>query len=174
MLKAWLNIWKNIFNYKGTASQKEYWSACVMNIPAMFIFIIPYALILRNFSISVELCMVSFFIIFLIPAVALYFRRANDANWSVLTALLMAIVCPILSGLIVGVFPSIPKVTPWPRFYAIIGKLFALSFGLFFYGGILGSIIYGDPTAIPHLCIAGLLLGTATLIFAGIKMLLTK
>lgn len=174
MLKTWLNTWKNIFNYSGTVSRKEYWLACIMNVPAMFIFVIPYALIMSNFQISVEICVVSFFTIFLTPAVALYFRRANDANWNALTALFMALGCPILSGLIVGMFPSVPKGVAWPRFYSITGKLFATSYGLFFYGGILGGIFYGDPTAMPLLCGAGLLLGTATLIFVGLKMRFSK
>ena len=170
MLKNWLNIWKNIFNYSGTVSQKEYWLACIMNVPAMYIFIIPYALIMRNFPIPLEVIIVSFFVIFLAPSIALYFRRANDANWKALTALFMALGCPILSGLIVGAFPSVPKGVAWPRFYSIIGKLFAASYGLFFYGGVLGIIFYGDPVAIPLLPGAGLLLGTATLIFVGIRI----
>lgn len=174
MLKIWLNTWKNIFNYRGTVTRKEYWLACIMNVPAMFVFAIPYALIIRNIPIPVDICIVPFFIIFLAPAVALYFRRANDANWKVLTALIMALGCPIISGLVVGVFPSVPKGAAWPRFYSIIGKLFALSFILFFYGGALGIIIYGDPTAVPLLCSAGLFLGAATLIFVGIKMLFSK
>ena len=80
-----------------------------MNILAMYVFVIPYALIMRMFPLSVEVVITSYFAIFLTPAVTLYFRRANDANWKVLTTLLMALGCPILSGLIVGVFPSVPK-----------------------------------------------------------------
>ena len=137
MLKAWLNTWKNIFNYSGTVSRKEYWLACFMHVSAMFVFVIPYALIMRNLPISVEIVIVSFFILFLPPAVALYFRRANDANWKALTAVFMALGCPILSGLVVGAFPSVPKGVAWPRFYSITSKLFALGYGLFFYGGFL-------------------------------------
>lgn len=174
MLKAWLNVWKNIFNYKGIVSRKEYWLACIMNVLAMYVFMVPYALILSTFPISADVCIGVFITVFLLPMVSLYFRRANDANWHLLTAIFMALVCPIISGLIVGAFPSIPKGAPWPRFYSITSKLFALSFGLFFYGGVLGVILYGDPTAMPFLCVAGLLLGTATLIFVGIKMFSSK
>lgn len=38
------------------------------------------------------------------------------------------------------------------------------------YGGILGIMLYGDPTAAPHLCCIGLVLGAGTLIFIAIKM----
>jgi len=174
LLKAWLHTWKNIFNYSGIVSRKEYWLACIMNILAMFVFVIPYALIMRHLPISVGLGIVLFFIIFLTPAVALYFRRANDANWSVLTALFMALALPIVSGLIVGVFSSIPKGKPWPQFYSIIGKIFALGYGLFFYGGFLGIIFFDNPTAIPVLCYSGLFLNTITLVFVGIRMLILK
>ena len=174
MLKAWFNIWKNIFNYRGIVSRKEYWLANIMNVLVMYVFVIPYALIFRVLTLSVEICVVSFFIIFFTPVISLYFRRANDANWSVPTAVFMALGCPVVSGIIVGIFPSVPKGTPQPRFYSIIGKLFALSFGPFFYGGVLGMLLYGDPTAIPLLCGAGLLLGTATLIFVGMKMFFSK
>lgn len=174
MLKAWLNTWKNIFNYRGTVTRKEYWLACVMNVLTMYVFMVPYALILSMFPISADICSGVFITVFLLPMVSLYFRRANDANWKVLTALFMALSCPIVSGLIVGAFPSVPKGVAWPRFYAITCKLFVLSFGLFLYGGFLGVIFYDDPTAMPFLCVGGLLLGTATLIFVGIKMFFSK
>lgn len=170
MLKAWLNMWRNMFNYTGTSSQKEYWLACILNLPAMFIFVIPFALILRNFPISPEVAIALFLIVFHIPTLSLYFRRANDANWKALTALYMAFICPIISGLIVGAFPSIPKGTVWPRFYSITSKLFALSFGVFFYGGVLGILLFGDPTSLMWLSFSGLLIGTGTLMYVGVKI----
>lgn len=106
---------ENIGNYSGTVSQKEYWFACILNVPAMFVFIVPFALILRNFSISPEVGSALFLIAFHVPALALYFRRANDVAWKPLTALFMAIVMPIVSGLIVGALPSVSKGTVWPR-----------------------------------------------------------
>ncbi len=172
MIKCWLSMWRNMFNYRGTVSRKEYWSACILNIPAMFIFCVPFALILRNFPISAEVASAIFIILFHIPAVALYFRRANDANWKITTTIFMAVGCPVLSGCIVGAFPSIPKGTLWPRFYSLTGKLFALSFGIFVYGGVLGILLFGDPTSIPWLSAGGVLLGGGTLMYVGVKLFL--
>lgn len=174
MLKAWLNIWPNAFNYTGKVSRKDYWWACIVHIAAMFIFAIPCGLMLRFLPISAETGSALFLIAFNIPMVALYFRRANDANWKPITTLFMAIGTPILSSLVVGVFPSLPKEAVWPRFYSVCGKLFALSFGLFFYGGVLGIILFDDVTAIPALSSAGLLLGSGTLIYVGYKMFFEK
>ena len=174
MIKSWFDLWKNIFNYKGKTNRKQFWLATIANVIAMYVFAIPYALIIGNFRISTEICMGVFFAIILTPTVALYFRRANDANWKALTALFMALVCPITSGLIVGAFPSVPKGAIWPRFYSITGKLFALSFGLSSYGGFLGTIFYDDPIAIPILSYSGLVLGTITIAFISIKLFISN
>ena len=174
MFKAWLNMWRNTFNYTGTATQKEYWLACILNVPIMYVLVIPFALIVKSFSISPEVASAIFLIAFHFPTLSLYFRRANDANWKTFTTLLLIIVTPIISGFIVGAFPSVPKGQRWPRFYSLIGKLFALSCGLFLYGGFLGIILHGDPIAFPGLSYAGLVLGTVTLFFAGTKVLLGK
>lgn len=174
MLKAWLNLWKNTFNYTGIVSRKEYWLACITNIIAMYVFVIPCAFISAIFSIPTEICIGVFFIIFLTPTVALYFRRANDTNWKRLTALLMALVCPIFSGIIVGVLPTVPKEVSWPRFYSIISKIFALSYGLFFYGDFLSIIFFDDVAALSILSFSGIFLATFTLMFIGIKMLIAK
>lgn len=155
-------------------SRKEYWLACIINVLAMCVFLIPYALFIIYLSLSVEIAIIIFLIIFLTPAFALYFRRANDANWSVLTALFMALMVPMGSGLIVGVFPSVPKGTSWSRFYSTISKIFVLSYGLCFYGGFGGIIFFNDPTSIPILSYSGFFLGTSTLIFFVIKMRFSK
>ena len=51
---------------------------------------------------------------------------------------------------------------------SVILKLLMFSFALFFYGGVLGLALYGDPTAIPAMPIAGLLLAAGLLIGYGI------
>lgn len=170
MFKAWRDMWKNIFNYTGTVTRKNYWLALIMNVIAMYVAIVPFALIAKQFTSNATLMATIYLIAVHLPVLSLYFRRANDSNWKITTSIFMAIVCPALSGLIVGAFTSIPKNEYWPPFYSITSKLFALSFGLFFYGGILGILLYGDPTSIMWLSVSGLLLGTATLIFAGLKM----
>ena len=66
MIKPWIKMWKNTFNYKGTATRKEYWITLLLNILYMYVFIIPYALIIKVTGISVELAMSIYFITFLL------------------------------------------------------------------------------------------------------------
>ena len=174
MFKAWLDMWKNTLNYTGTVTRKTYWLALITNVMALFVGVVPFALIAKLFTSNATLFATIYLTVAHLPALSLYFRRANDANWKMTTALFMAVACPILSGSIVGAFPSVPKGQLWPPVYSVTGKLFALSFGLFFYGGLLGIILFSDPTSIPWLSCIGLFLGTGTLIFVGMKGLLGK
>lgn len=171
MFKAWLNMWRNTFNYTGRVSQKDYWFAIILNILTMYIFAVPLGFIAGLLNISPLTIGIVYMILCNIPTLSLYFRRANDANWKLLTTLYLAIVTPIISGFVVGRYPSLSKESVWPRIYSVSGKLFALSFGLFFYGGVLGIIFFDDPTALPYLNFSGIALGTITLIYVGIKSL---
>lgn len=166
MIKSWLDLWKNIFNYKGKTKRKHFWLAIITNVFAMYIFMIPYALILRNFPVDSIIASVVFIVIMTVPVLAIYFRRANDACLRLGTTIYIALVAPIISGLFVGILPTDYSTN---KEKALIGKAFALSYGLFFYGGVLGFVFYGDPTAIPGLPAAGLLLGALTLIVYGIR-----
>lgn len=174
MFRAWIHMWKNTFNYTATVTRKSYWSALIMNVIFMYIGVVPIALIAKLFTRDAILVATIYLTVVHLPALSLYFRRANDANWKITTSIFMAIGCPILSGIIVGIFPSIPKGNHFPRLYSIPCKLFALSFAFFFYGLLLSTLLYGDPTAFPWLCYTGLLLGTGTLVFSGVKMLFSK
>ena len=163
MFKAWINLWKNTFNFTGVTTRKEYWSAIIMNIIAMYILVIPYSLIFRAMGVSwsfFKFVFVIYIVAFVLPIIALYFRRARDANWKITTALLMVVLIPCLNFLIVGMFPYRKSYGG----YGIIGKLLAFSFALFFYGGMLGIILYNDPSAFPWLPIAGLLLASGVLL----------
>ena len=41
MWKAFVSLWKNIFNYKGKSGRKEFWLGIVMNIIMMYAGLIP-------------------------------------------------------------------------------------------------------------------------------------
>lgn len=166
MFKAWKNMWKNIMNYTGSVSRKAYWHAIIMNVIFMYIAAIPYALLSMLFTDNVAIVVTVYAIAVHLPVLSLYFRRANDAGWKIGTAVYLAIVTPVLSGLIVG---AIGYSGNAGKGSSLIGKIFALSFGLFFYGGLLGLALYNDPTAIPALPVTGLLLASFTLIGYGIK-----
>lgn len=164
-MKSWLNMWKHTFCYTGKAERKEYWQALLLNVAAMYAGIVPYSLILRNFTTDVPIIVAVYMILTHLPVLAIYFRRANDAGWKVSTTIYVAIVAPIISALLLGFLPSGAKVD---RSRSILGNIFALSFGLFLYGGIFGLILYDDVTAIPFMPTAGLLLASGALIGWGI------
>lgn len=167
MIKSWFDLWKNIFNYKGKTKRKQFWLATIANVIAMYVFVIPYVLILRNFPVdSIIASVVVFIVIMTVPVLAIYFRRAHDACLRLGTTIYIALVAPIISGLYVGILPTNFSTN---KESALVGKALVLSYGLFFYGGVLGVVFYGDPTAIPGLPIAGLLLGAFTLIVYGIR-----
>ena len=47
MFKSWISMWKNAFNYTGTATRKDYWLALIMNVIVMYIGAIPCGLIAK-------------------------------------------------------------------------------------------------------------------------------
>ena len=165
MFKAWKDMWKNTFNYTGTVTCKDYWLALIMNVIVMYVGVVPYALIAKNITDNVAVVVTIYLVAIHLPTLAIYFRRARSAGWKTGTAIYLAIITPIISGLIVGMILNCRVVS---KGYSMISKIFALSFGLFFYGGVLGLVLYGDPTAMPVMSILGLLLGSFTLIGYGI------
>lgn len=165
MIKAWTSMWKNTFNFTGTVTRKGYWLALIMNVIVMYAGAIPYALVAFNITDNVTAIVTIYIVIFHLPVLALYFRRARNTGWKTGTAVYNFVIIPILSGLIVGILSDRGTIR---KGYSFIAKTIALSFGLFFYGGVLGLALYGDPVAIPILPVSGLLLCSFTLIGYGI------
>ena len=127
MIKAWVNMWKNTFNYTGTVTRKEYWLALIMNLIAMYVLVIPYALITRCITDSFVAVVTVYLVVFHLPVLAIYFRRARGAGWKVRTAIYCAVTIPGISGFLVGIFSEFAAFSKW---YSLVAKLFALSFGL--------------------------------------------
>lgn len=165
MIKAWLDLWKNIFCYTGTVSRKEYWLALAANVIFMYLCVIPCALIVKCFTDDWLSFTVVYLIVVHLPVFSLYVRRARGAGWGIGGTLFYALVLPVISGLAVGILSSVPV----SRGRSIAARLFAISFALFFYGGVLGILINDDPVSIPALPMAGLALASATLIGYGVK-----
>ncbi len=165
MFKAWANMWKNTFNFKGTVDIKNYWFALILNVPFMYIAVVPYALITKHITDNLTLILTVFFVVTNFPALSMYFRRARDAGWNIWTAIYLALIIPIFSGILAGTIKKCGKIS---KGYSLVLKMMALGLGLFFYGGTLGFILYDDPTSIPALPMAGLLLISAILIVYGI------
>lgn len=172
MIKSWLLLWKNTFNYKGKTSIKTYWLSLITNVIAMYIFVIPYALtfalIEKYFAAGFDsvIIPIPYLVVVHLPVLSAYFRRANDVGWRISTTIYLAIVIPIFSGIIVGILPA-NIITN--KFGSLILKTLALGFGCFLYGIFLGIILYDDPTALIYLSAPGLLLCFILLICYGIK-----
>ena len=75
MIKAWLNLWKKTFNYCGKTTRKEYWLGLVANVIAMYILVIPYALILKEITESVAVTV--YLIVVNLPAFSAYARQPD-------------------------------------------------------------------------------------------------
>ncbi len=161
MIKSWLLLWKNTFNYKGETSIKTYWLSLIANVIAMYILVFPYALIFaliaKYFTVDFDgvLMSIPYLVVVHLPVLSIYFRRTNDVGWRISTTIYLAIVIPVFSGIIVGILPAN---TITNKFGSLILKTLALGFGWFLYGIFLGIILYDDPTALMYLSAPGLLL----------------
>ncbi len=164
MVKAWIDMWKNTFNYTGTVTRKGYWLALIMNVIVMYILLVPYALVTLYITDNVPVVVTVYLVVFNLPALSIYFRHARDAEWKTGTALYAAITMPITSGLIVG----IPAKARYSKGDALTLKILALSFAISLYSGILSIILYGTPTELPAVTTSGIFLGAFTLIVFGI------
>ena len=80
MWKAFLSLWKNIFNYKGVSTRKEFWLGALSQIIFMYIAVVPYALLLRVVTIPSPVFLAVFFILMGVPLISLFVRRANDVK----------------------------------------------------------------------------------------------
>ena len=68
MWKTFISLWKNIFNYSGTASRKEFWLGSIMNIIAMYVGLLPIAilfLLLNTFGVLHLISPIAFSIIYM-------------------------------------------------------------------------------------------------------------
>ena len=164
MFKNWISAMKNTFNFKGVTTRKAYWQAALLHVVALYVFVVPYTLLMNLFIDAWEPIAISYLIIALVPMLSMYFRRANDAGWTFITALYLAVTVPVAIGLLVGAFPSSETKGRMPlRFWCL-----SLGFGLFVYGGFLSILLYDDVSALAALSSAGLLIMSGTLIVYGI------
>ena len=164
MIKAWVDMWKRPFDYSGVVTRKAYWLALLANVIFMYLGIIPCVLVVKVVG-QIAPVVITYIALVHVPVLALYFRRANDARWKKSTTFYLAFTIPVLSGLLVG---AINRCNPLEKSRSVSLKLLALSFALFFYAGMLGIALHGDPAAYAAVSIVGLLLGSGVLIVYGI------
>lgn len=173
MIKAWIKLWKGIFDYKGVATRKEYWLGAIANTIFMYIAMIPYALIFgRWLKVPETMLLVIFFVIILFPELSLYVRRARDAGWRSFTTVWLAVCIPIISGIFAGICQTAPRDEngqALKRPLNIMGYCMAFGFGLYIYSMVLGVIFFdGDFEVLSSMTTAGLLFAVVPLMLYGI------
>ena len=111
MIKAYIKMWKNVFNYSGRSQRRDYWLAVLANLIIGFVLIFVTTLILIsaidpklenvNTAGILGLFNLLLLLVMLVPGIALGVRRLHDtgkSGWWVLIGMI-----PYL-GIIGGIF----------------------------------------------------------------------
>ena len=136
-MRAWLQMWRLAICYKGCADRPCYWKALGMNIAVMYILLVPVALIFgRWMNLPVNAVMVVYLAAMNLPVPALYIRRARDSGWRMMDAVMLAVFCPVVSIVLMGVMPVGAHKKPRFRFgWYLLG----VGTAMFLYGGVLSA-----------------------------------
>jgi len=171
MVKAWLAMWKQTFCFTGKVSQKDYWLALAMHLITIYVGVVPYALILRNFTDNAGAVAAVYLIFVSIPALSLYFRRGNSVGWSTFTSIYTAITFPGAGALLVGFLPAN---SASPNKNSIFLKILLLCFAVFLYSSVAGVVFYDDPLYFETAPVIALLVASAPLVFWGLILVWTS
>ena len=173
MWKAFVSLWKNIFNYKGKSGRKEFWLGIVMNVIMMYAGLIPVAILFLAlnslgllFLISPVVFSCIYSAVFVLPLISLYIRRANDTGLRIVSSVLIALAVPVVGSLIVGLWPSNSGSAPVKLPWSIWGVM--LGIALYIYGGLGGTLIFGSVSAASPLVMLGVALMTISIIVGAI------
>ena len=169
MVKSFLLLWKNIFNYTGRCGRKDYWLGLIANVIFMYIAAIPYALITAFLGVPLPVMVTLFLIIIHLPALSAYVRRANDINMKLGDILLVGLAVPLIGAIIVGMIGSLAndgKKNP----FAWLLRMILIGMGMFFYGSLLGIVVFGTPEAFLPVVATGLGIMTVCIIAGFIKV----
>ena len=150
MWNAFLLLWKNIFNYTGKSSRKEFWLGAIMNVIAMYVGVFPLAavmLLLKALGIIplFELVIGAYMVAFILPMVSLSVRRANDAGFKVTDKVILLGLLPGLGVIIIALYPS-NSVNNGMNWFA---RIALLGLSIYVYGGIIATALFGVEAAAP-------------------------
>ena len=173
MWKSFISLWKNIFNYTGKASRKDFWLGSIAEIIFMYLLLIPFALIvlpLRYMGFEITLSPLLFSIIHIgicvVPLLSLYVRRANDVGLKKFDIFLVAVAVPAVGAMFLGLVP--PKCKILYRGLSWTYRCFALGIGFCLYASFIGPFILGSIDAAAPMVGIGLVLTAFSMIIGAI------
>ncbi len=169
MFKCFGILWKNIFNYTGRASKREFWLGSIAQMIFMYILALPVGLLAAVTSIPVSLLITLLLVIIFLPLISLYVRRANDVGLSILDTVITAVCVPVVGAMIVGMINSKEQYNGDSHLSAVLRGIM-LGMGLFIYGGFFGIVLFSSPGAFLPVVGLGLGLSTVSLIVGYVKI----
>ncbi|WP_027016674.1 DUF805 domain-containing protein [Comamonas composti] len=98
-MKHYLNALKNYANFKGRARRKEYWMFQLISMLVMMV--IAYGVYFFMGEFEAIIAMVAYFVLTLVPQLAITVRRAHDVNhngWWILAPVYGAILVYFIGG----------------------------------------------------------------------------
>lgn len=110
MIKAYLKMWKNTFNYRGISSRKDYWLAILLHYIIYLILMISICLIDETNETVLILASIpayTYLFIGIFPGISLTTRRLHDigiSGWWQLLSL-----APPLGAIILFIFMCLPQ-----------------------------------------------------------------
>lgn len=111
MIKAYLKMWKNTFNYRGISSRKDYWLAILLHYIICFIYLILMICLIDETNKTVLglafILACTYLFIHIFPYISLTTRRLHDIGISGWWQLLR--LAPPLGTIIVLIFMCLPQ-----------------------------------------------------------------
>lgn len=110
MIKAYLKMWKNTFNYGGISSRKDFWLAILLYYIIYLILIIPIFLIDETNETVLILASIpayAYLFIGIFPTISLTTRRLHDIGKSGWWQLLILV--PFIGAIILFIFMCLPQ-----------------------------------------------------------------
>jgi uncharacterized membrane protein YhaH (DUF805 family) len=164
MIKAYNSMWKNIYNLSGTVTVREFWLACAGNIIAMYIALIPAAIIMLLAkligigTLIIPIILILYIVLFLFPLIPLLIRRIHDSGFKPVTAVLLLLGIPVLGFILIGIVKFDPAKASFHILQRLGMYLLGIGAGMFFWACILFALM--PNTFLPIIGLIFLTFGT--------------
>jgi len=104
-MTQYINMWKNAFNFKGTATRSDYWMAILFN------FIAAIVLVIIGMVIGTTILTNLYSLAVLIPGIAIVVRRLHDIGKSGFWYFIILI--PLVGWVWILILLCTPSTTPY-------------------------------------------------------------